>query len=136
MDVAEIPSRASDEGVEGDNPTSRVGKVEVSPQAVATLVSRAVLKCYGVVGMAARHPLGQLLGIEERNKGVEIAFDNDKRSVTIDLYVIIEYGTRISAVANNIMSTVKFAVESALSLPVVQVNVNVQGIRVSKPNEL
>lgn len=114
----------------------KLGKVEVSPNAVATVVSRAVLKCYGVVGMAARHTLGELLRLEERNKGVEINFDHQSRRVTIDLYVIIEYGTRIAAVANNIMSTVKFAVESSLGLPVAQVNVNVQGIRVSKPNEL
>ena len=40
--------------------------------------------------------------------------------------------TAISEVARNIMSNVKFAVESALGVPVVQVNVNVQDIRVSE----
>ena len=52
--------------------------------------------------------------------------------VLIELYVVIEYGTRISEVARNIMSNVKFAVESALGVSVVQVNVNVQDIRVSE----
>ena len=52
--------------------------------------------------------------------------------IVIELYVILEYGTRISEVAYNLMSTVKYAVESALEMPVVEVNVNVQGIRVSK----
>jgi uncharacterized alkaline shock family protein YloU len=60
---------------------------------------------------------------------VEVVFTGGK--VVIDLYVVIEYGTRISEVARNIMSNVKFAVESALGVPVVYVNVNVQGIRVS-----
>ena len=46
-----------------------------------------------------------------------------------DLTVI---STAISEVARNIMSNVKFAVESALGVPVVQVNVNVQDIRVSE----
>jgi uncharacterized alkaline shock family protein YloU len=39
---------------------------------------------------------------------------------------------RISEVARNIMSNVKFALESALGISVVQVNVTVQGIRVSE----
>ena len=43
----------------------------------------------------------------------------------------IEYGVRISEVAQNIMESVKFAVEKALGLPVVQVNVHVQGLHVS-----
>ena len=51
--------------------------------------------------------------------------------ITIDLYVVIEYGTRISTVAHNIMSSVKFSVEKALGVPVSQVNVHVQGLRVS-----
>ncbi len=42
------------------------------------------------------------------------------------------YGTRISEVARNIMSSVKFALESSLGVEVIQVNVTVQGIRVSK----
>ncbi len=52
--------------------------------------------------------------------------------MVIDLYVILEYGTRIATVAENIMSNVKFAVEQALGTPAVEVNVNVQGIRVSE----
>jgi len=51
--------------------------------------------------------------------------------VVIDLYVVIEYGTRISAVAHNMMESVKFSVEQALAMPVKEVNVHVQGVRVS-----
>ncbi len=128
MDVAEKSSVRPD----GAEPTTQRGKVEVSPGAIATVVSRTVLQSYGIVGMATRNPLGELLRIEDRNKGVEVRFDSQHQTVSIDLYVIIEYGTRIAAVANNIMSTVKFAVESALAMPVAQINVHVQGIRVSK----
>jgi uncharacterized alkaline shock family protein YloU len=38
---------------------------------------------------------------------------------------------RISEVAHNIMESVKFNVEKALGIPVAQVNVHVQGLRVS-----
>ncbi|HEX6608291.1 MAG TPA: Asp23/Gls24 family envelope stress response protein, partial [Chloroflexia bacterium] len=71
-----------------------------------------------------------LLRKEESSKGVEVTITSDR--VVIDLYVILEYGTRIATVAENIMSSVKFAVEQALGTPAVEVNVNVQGIRVSE----
>lgn len=109
------------------------GKIEVSPKAISHLASRAAQRSYGVVGLAsknARPGLAELLRRDELNKGVEVSF-NDGR-VVVNLFVILEYGTRISEVARNIMSSVKFALESSLGVEVIQVNVTVQGIRVSK----
>ena len=50
--------------------------------------------------------------------------------VVIDLYVVIVRHT-ISVVAHNVMESVKFSVERALSMPVAEVNVHVQGVHVS-----
>lgn len=110
-----------------------MGKIEVSPRAISHLASRAAQRSYGVVGLAARNARpgwAELLRRDEVYKGVDVTINNGQ--VIIDLYVVIEYGTRISEVARNIMSNSKFAVEAALGVSVVQVNVNVQGIRVSK----
>jgi uncharacterized alkaline shock family protein YloU len=109
-----------------------LGKIEVSPKAIAHVASRAAQASYGVVGLASRNARpgwADILRREEEHKGVEVKLSDDR--VVIDLYVVIEYGTRISEVARNIMSNAKFAVEQALGVPVVQVNVTVQGIRVS-----
>ncbi len=109
------------------------GRVEVTPAAIATLAGRAVGQSYGVVGLASRHSrpaLAELLHKDESSKGVEVTQSGDR--VVIDVYVILEYGTRIITVAENIMSSVKFAVEQALGDTPVEVNVNVQGIRVSR----
>jgi uncharacterized alkaline shock family protein YloU len=138
-----IPSAAS-AGLDGGMPAAHgtgvadtaggaAGKIEVSPRAIAHLASRAAERSYGVVGLAQRHARpgwAELLRREEAHKGVEVAFTDGR--VVIELYLVLEYGTRISEVARNIMSNVKFAVESALGVPVVQVNVNVQDIRVSE----
>ncbi|MDQ3931163.1 MAG: Asp23/Gls24 family envelope stress response protein [Chloroflexota bacterium] len=112
---------------------AEMGKIEVSPRAISHLASRATQRSYGVVGLAARNARpgwAELLRRDELYKGVDVTINDGQ--VIIDLYVVLEYGTRISEVARNIMSNSKFAVESALGVPVVQVNVNVQGIRVSK----
>jgi len=109
------------------------GKIEVSPRAISHLAYRAAIRSYGVVGLASRHARpgwAELLRREDISKGVEVSFSNNQ--VVITLYVILEYGTRISEVARNIMSNVKFALESSLGVSVVLVNVTVQGIRVSE----
>jgi uncharacterized alkaline shock family protein YloU len=112
--------------------TSRKGKIEVSPQAIGTIAGRAVTECYGVVGIASKRlhsGAATLLPPERYHQGVEVQFSDEQ--IVIDLYVVLEYGLRISEIAHNIMSSVKFAVEKMLGMPVVQVNVNVQGLRVS-----
>lgn len=110
---------------------TRLGRVDISPTAVAGLASQAVMECYGVVGMASKGLTSELVEILQRDsrRGVEVRLEDDK--IIIDLYVVIEYGTRISTVAHNIMSSVKFNVEKALGVPVAKVNVHVQGLRVS-----
>lgn len=108
------------------------GKIEVAPRAIATVAGRAVAQCYGVVGIAARHPrfaTVELLVPEEYGRGVEVRFSDDY--ITIDVYVVLEHGLRITEIAHNIMANVKFAVERMLGLRVVRINVNVQALRVS-----
>ena len=109
------------------------GKIEVSTRAISTVAGRAVAQCYGVVGIAARHPrfaTVETLPPDQYGRGVEVRFVDDH--VSIDLYVVLEHGLRISEIAHNIMSNVKFAVERTLGMPVVRVNVNVQALRVSR----
>jgi uncharacterized alkaline shock family protein YloU len=115
--------------------TARRGKIEVSSRAIATIAGRAVAECYGVVGIAARYPRPgamELLPPEHYGRGVVVRFGDDH--VIIDLFVVLEYGLRITEIAHNIMENVKFSVERTLGLHVVRVNVNVQALRVS-PDE-
>ena len=106
-----------------------LGRIEVSPRVVASIVGHAATECYGVVGMAARglrDGIAERLNRESLHRGVEVTVGED--GIQIDLYIIAQYGTRISEVAHNLMSAVKYSVEKSLGLDVVAVNVNVQGI--------
>lgn len=110
----------------------RLGRVEVAPSAIAGLAGAAVLECYGVVGLAhpsLRSGLAEVLQRERYRRGVRVRVIEQR--IVIDLYVVLEYGVRISEVAHNIMENVKFRVEKALGVPIEEVNVHVQGLRVS-----
>ena len=111
-----------------------LGRIEVAPAAIASIVNHAVRQCYGVVGMANKNladGIASLLSKESR-QGIEVKIAGDE--IVIDVYVVVEYGMRISAVANSVKNTVSFHVEQALGIPVDAVNVYVQGLRFSQPD--
>lgn len=111
---------------------STLGKIIVSPRAIASIASEAVMRCYGVVGMSTatlRDGIAVVLQVGSFHRGVQVNMVDGR--IMIDLYVVVEYGTRVSEVAHNIAESVKFGVEKALGMPVAEVNVHVQGLRVS-----
>ncbi|MCA9963595.1 MAG: Asp23/Gls24 family envelope stress response protein [Anaerolineales bacterium] len=109
-----------------------LGTIDISSATVATIASQAINQCYGVVGMASKNladGIARALSRDSR-RGIEVSsLDNE---IVIDVYVIVEYGVRIKAVAGSIQHTVKFHVEKAVGWPVHSVNVYVQGLRMSK----
>ncbi len=115
--------------------TASLGRIEVSPRVVGSVVGHAATECYGIVGMAARglrDGLAERLNRDNLHRGVVIEAGDD--GLVIDLYVIAQYGTRVSEVARNLMSVVKYASEKSLGLAVRAVNVNVQGIHMENPD--
>ena len=109
-----------------------LGSIHVSPRAIATIAYQAARSSYGVVGLASKNlvsGLSQVL-VKDPTHGIEVHYDGS--NINIDIFIIIEYGTRIASVASSVSNTVRYQVEKALGLPVNQVNVNVQGLRVSE----
>ncbi len=109
-----------------------LGTIDISEAAITTIASRAINQCYGVVGMSSKNLVNGIANLLSRDskRGIEISLENGE--ITIDVYVIVEYGVRIRAVAESIQNTVKFHVEKSLGLPVKAVNIYVQGLRQSK----
>jgi len=110
---------------------SGLGRIEVSPTAIASIAHEAVLTCYGVVGTMAKDLPTGIANILSRDskRGVQVRVEDEQ--IVIDMYVIVEYGTRIASVARSVMNVVKYSVERALGIPVAEVNVHVEGLRVS-----
>ena len=111
--------------------TNPLGSIEVSPAAIATIASHAVLQSYGVVGMAAKNVVDGLTNMITRDPrhGIEVLLTDEQ--ININLFIIVEYGTRISSVAGSVANGVRFQVEKALGQAIGDVNVHVQGLRVS-----
>jgi uncharacterized alkaline shock family protein YloU len=108
-----------------------IGSIHVSQRAVATIAYQAALQSYGVVGLASKNLINGLTNVlvKDPTHGVEVQYDGE--NINIDVYIVIEYGTRIKTVANSVANTVRFHVEKTLGMPINQVNVHVNGLRIS-----
>lgn len=110
---------------------NELGNIDISRKAIADIAGNAAMGCYGLVGMAhqrGKDGLIEILSGEQASKGVGVKIDEDK--LIIDLYVIVEQAIKISVVAENIISAVKYSVEKQTSLKVKRVSVNVVSVRV------
>lgn len=110
---------------------SELGYVEYADDILASLAGSATMECYGVVGMASKRTadgLWELLKRENLSKGIKISSKGEE--VIVDVFIIVEYGTKISVIANNIIQKVKYTLEGFTGLKVSNVTVYVQGIRV------
>ncbi|UDM32655.1 Asp23/Gls24 family envelope stress response protein [Lentilactobacillus laojiaonis] len=111
---------------------TQLGMVDIDNDVIATVVGGAATDNYGVVGMASQNQLrdnvNDILKRDNYSKGVEVKqIDND---ITVDVYIIVSYGTKISEVSKNVQSKVKYNLESMLGVTANSVNVIVQGVQV------
>jgi uncharacterized alkaline shock family protein YloU len=111
--------------------TTPLGQIQITDEVIATIAGVAAMDCYGLVGMASRSQIKdgitELLGRENLAKGVEVR--TERGEIVIDMYIIVGYGTKISEVAHNVQSKVKYTLDQLLGLKVNRVNIYVQGVR-------
>jgi uncharacterized alkaline shock family protein YloU len=111
--------------------TNQNGYIHYSEEVIANIVGVSTMECYGVVGMASKNAtdgLWELIKGENLSRGVKI--HSKEEELNIELYIIVEYGTKISVIANNIIQKIRYNVENYTGLRVTSITVNVQGVRV------
>ncbi|MBR5752151.1 MAG: Asp23/Gls24 family envelope stress response protein [Clostridia bacterium] len=111
--------------------TNELGLITITEDVLLKVAGYATLECYGIVAMSskrAKDGFTEWLGRENLTKGVEL--DITDQGIDIDLYIIVEYGISISAVAETLIDTVKYKIEYLTGVHVKTVNVTVEDIRV------
>ena len=104
------------------------GSVHIAHDVVEVIAGIAATEVAGVAGMSGGIVGGitELLGRKNLAKGVKV--DIGDGNATVDLYLVVEFGSRIPDVANEVQQRVKQAVESMTGLAVRAVNIHVQGV--------
>ena len=107
------------------------GSITYANEVIAIIAGVATAEVEGIAGMCTSGGISDILG-RNRNitRGVKVELGTEETSV--DLYVIIEYGTPIQKAAQDAQENVRKAIESMTGLHVVRVDVHVQGVSFEK----
>ncbi len=109
-----------------------VGEVHIADEVIAIIAGMAATEVEGVKGMVGKTAdnIVELLGRKNLSKGVEVEVgDGD---VSLELSVVVNYGSSIVEVSKNISEKVKNAVETMTGLDVTVVNINVAGVDIDR----
>ncbi len=110
---------------------NHIGKIDISNEYFESLVSDAVVSCFGVAAMSEVDAASGLLNKLRRNnanKGIKIKYQ--KSRLTIEIHIIVHYGTNITAIVKSIIHKVRYTVEEATGIEVARVNVFVDSMTV------
>jgi len=111
---------------------TELGRIVVTDDLIATIAGYAAIENYGIVGMCAKRAgdsFVELFGRDNLKKGVKVK-PVGSNTVDVDLFVTLQYGVSLPAVAENVKSNVKYRLEEMVGVDVRGVNIFVESIRV------
>lgn len=109
------------------------GTITYANEVIAVISGVAANEVEGIAGMCSGGGIADVFGRNKNiTKGVKVEIGSEEASV--DLYVVIEYGTPIQTAAFNVQENVRKAIETMTGLHVVRVDVHVQGVSFEKEN--
>ncbi len=112
--------------------STTLGKITIADDLIASIAGYAAVENVGIVGMNAKKasdPFIELFGKDNMRRGVKVTVISPEL-IDIDLFVTLEYGVSLPAVAKNAKENVKFRVEAMTGITVRSVNIHVENIRV------
>ena len=106
------------------------GKVVIDETVIAKIAGLAALECAGIVGMGAlskRDGVIKLLARKSVTRGLKVEIDHNE--IILEFHVIVAAGVSIPTIAQNLMETVRYQVESATGFSVKNISMYVEGVR-------
>ena len=107
------------------------GPVTLDADVIASIAGAAATNCFGVKGMthtSVKDGIVYLLKREAMTKGVKVTEKEDK--IDLELHIAVDHGINIGAVCKSIISEVRYNVERLAGVPVENIDVCVDSIRV------
>lgn len=112
---------------------NELGEVIIENEVLAKVAGLTAVECYGIVGMAMVNlttGLTKLVKGDSLTKGIHLTVEDNV--ISLEFHIIIEYGVNIKAVTDNLISTVKYKLETFSGMAVNQIDVYVEGVRVDE----
>ena len=108
--------------------SEQYGDIKISDEVIATIASVATKEINGISGLSLSIAGEIASKFTKKNLSKAIKISTQDGNVTIDISVVIDYGTRIPDVSWEVQENVKKAVETMSGLNVEKVNIIVAGV--------
>lgn len=110
----------------------QVGEVHIADEVIAIIAGLAATEVEGVAGMVGKFTgeLVEMLGKKNLAKGVLVEVGEGE--VSLELSLIVEFGSSIPEVTKKVQQKVKNAIETMTGLEVDEINIRVAGVNVEK----
>lgn len=121
------------EGREYISRPDEMGEINISEEVLAMIAAAATLDVEGVssLGSGVGGDMANPASRKNLSKAVRLSVDSDDE-VTVDITVLVNYGSAVTEVAKNVQDAVMSAVENTSGLRVSCVNVTVSGVTFQK----
>ena len=108
---------------------AELGNIKIANEVVAIIAGTAAVDVEGVYSLTGGvvDDITKLISKKNLTKGVKVDIGEDECSV--DIYVKVEFGSKIPEVAANIQGNVIKAISEMTGLKVMEVNILVQGVQ-------
>ena len=113
-----------------ENDMEQGNTITYANEVVAIIAGVAAGEVEGIAGMCSVSGIDILGRNKNITKGVKVEIGTEEASV--DLYIVVEYGTPIQKAAQDAQENVRKAIETMTGLHVVRVDVHVQGVSFEK----
>lgn len=110
----------------------KAGTVRIADDVVAMIAALAATEVDGVAAMAGNltNELLSRVGVRGLSKGAKVEVSGKK--VKVELAITMDYGYNIPATCQRVQARVKNAIENMTGLEVLDVNIRIAGINVTK----
>ena len=134
-----MPSKKDNLPVSVDVDLENGGTIKYANEVVAIIAGVAASEVEGIAGMCTSGGISDIIGRNRNNarnitRGVKVEIGSEE--VSVELYIIVEYGSPIQKVAMEVQENVRKAVETMTGLHVINVDVHVQGVSFEKEKKV
>ncbi|GGC91327.1 hypothetical protein GCM10007216_22570 [Thalassobacillus devorans] len=108
---------------------SSLGNVEIAPEVIEVIAGIAASEVAGVASMRGNFASGvvERLGKKNHGKGVKVELEDD--GISIDVFVVMDYGIAIPAAAQKIQDNIRQALINMTALEINEINIHVVGVQ-------
>ncbi|SFL82994.1 Uncharacterized conserved protein YloU, alkaline shock protein (Asp23) family [Gracilibacillus orientalis] len=109
-----------------------LGKVEIAPDVLEVIAGIATTEVLGVSSMRGNFASGvaERLGKKAHGKGIKVELKED--IVSIDVYIVVDYGHSVPTVAEKIQVNVRQGIENMTAIQIKEINVHVVGVQMEQ----